>query len=237
MVSLSLSVCLTVCRGFHPTIDLVFGSSHLIPERDTLMSRKISNLSSFCKSNNITSTDLLKRFPSKADLLKRLIQDRLSPTDIHYITTSLGSAMNKDSRSTLEFGKELMTSWLWEEAVAIKLGLHTNPDACDSGRELLRSGINSQPDMLTTDGKAVEIVVDHTGFITKSGHLDLRGKKLQALIKANAMIVVAFPDGTTIMLDPSKCKVEHLPMHPVWNKPASRITIWDAKAKDLVCWM
>lgn len=158
-------------------------------------------------------------------MLKRLIQDRLSPSDIQYINSSLGSAMNKDSRSTLEFGKELMTSWLWEEAVAIKLGLHTNPDACDSGRELLRTGINCQPDMLTNDGKPVEIVVDHTGFIAKSGHLDLRGNKLQTLINANAMIAVAFPNGTIIMIDPSKCKVEHLAMHPVWNKPASRITI------------
>lgn len=189
------------------------------------MSRKISNLTSFCKSNNITSRDLLFRFDRKADLLKRLIQDRLSPSDIQYINSSLGSAQNKDSRSTLEFGKELMTSWLWEEAVAIKLGLHTNPDACDSGREFLRTGINCQPDMLTDDGKSVEIIVDHTGFITKSGHLDLRGNKLQALINANAMIVVAFPDGTTIMIDPSKCKVERLANHPVWNKPASRITV------------
>lgn len=150
---------------------------------------------------------------------------------------------NRDRRTPLEYGQDLVASWLFEDYLMKELsdaGLAISGAGADKNREILPNvKVSSSSDCeVTYKGvtRGLEIMNDYTGWWKKTHHIDLRDQKYSKIVRTNSLFLgVSNSDNTYVLIDkmatfPSK----FIPAHaPYGFKPAYQLTITDEDLKPL----
>lgn len=93
----------------------------------------------------------------------------------------------KDKRTELEYGKELVISYLEQCFLIDYFNLLHNrsyiPDGCDKEEIIKYDQITNDPDLKTEKGIKIEIVTDWTGYWLKHKKLHLRDSKFEHLLE------------------------------------------------------
>jgi len=150
---------------------------------------------------------------------------------------------NRDRRSPLEYGQDLVASWLFEDYLMKELseaGLSISGAGADKNREILPNvKVSSSSDCEVTykgKSKGLEIMNDYTGWWRKTHHIDLRDQKYSKIVRTESMFLgVSNSDNTYVLIKkmanfPSKFIQAHA---PYGFKPAYQLTITDEDLKPL----
>ena len=115
-----------------------------------------------------------------------------------------------DNRTPFEFAQALVTNWLLEDFLALKLstlGYRTNFNAPDRNRELSIDRVNSTPDLkMFIDGEwvPVEVKADYSGYAHNRGTIMLKASNYDAVLKCKASILfVDVPNKKFIVIPPT----------------------------------
>ena len=151
---------------------------------------------------------------------------------------------NKDSRSLLEYARDLVASWIFEDTIVQKLigaGLSTSLAGADRNREILATTkVSACSDCtIAFNGRHrhLEIMSDYTGWWEKTGHMELRDAKYAKLSRERALFLgICTVSQKYILLDfASQIKAQYIPSHrPYGGKPAYSITIENAALKKFL---
>ena len=144
---------------------------------------------------------------------------------------------NRDRRTPLEYGQDLVASWLFEDYLMRELtiaGLNIEGAGADKNREILpNTKVSSSSDsMVSFQGKqrCLEIMNDYTGWWRKTHHIDLRDQKYNRIVKKNSIFLgISNSDNSYVLINsmadfPSKFIQAHA---PYGFKPAYQLTITD----------
>ena len=150
---------------------------------------------------------------------------------------------NKDNRTFIEYGQDLVASWIYEDYLIEQLtqhGLSIERAGADKNREILaKTNVSSTSDCLVkynNCSRKLEIMNDYKGYWTKYGSVDLRDDKFEKLRNENAIFLGTAPiDKKYIFLDFSKqIDAEYISSHrPYGGKPAYKIKGIKKLLKDL----
>ena len=154
---------------------------------------------------------------------------------------SLQSLRHKrDSRSSKEYGLELVKNWFIEDVVAEKLSeqdFEASLTGEDSDREFLESTTTEHDLEVLKSGEKfrIEIITDFNGFWQESGLADLRDNKYEKWSQRENSVLLGLDleNQEFFLLTPENAEAERTRDHPVWNKPAYRIDITDVKFREL----
>lgn len=148
---------------------------------------------------------------------------------------------NKDSRSMLEYARDLVASWIFEDTIVQKLiaaGLSTSLSGTDKNREILATTkVSASSDCtIAFNGRHrhLEIMSDYTGWWESTGHLELRDSKYTKLSREKALFLgICTVSQKFILLDFSgQINARYIPSHrPYGGKPAYSINIEKAALK------
>lgn len=142
---------------------------------------------------------------------------------------------NRDARTPLEYGRDLVASWIFEDTLVQKLsegGLTSSLAGADRNREVLATTkVSASSDCRISDaGKSryLEIMSDYTGWWERTGHIDLRDSKYKKLQTEYALFLgVCTPSNQFILLDfAADLGATYIPEHiPYGGKPAYSIPV------------
>lgn len=142
---------------------------------------------------------------------------------------------NKDSRTPLEYGRDLVASWIFEDVLIAKLrdaGLNISLAGADQKREILRTAkVSANSDCeIEINGKyrAMEIMCDYKGWWSKKGVCDLRDFKYNELVNTKSLFlgVSTFDIKCFVMDFSTPQNAVYRPMHlPYGGKPAYSIKV------------
>jgi hypothetical protein len=151
----------------------------------------------FYKDQKFKDTNL-----DKAVLFSNLLLDRLTKDEASYLSSKL-NLPHKDNRTPIEYGKELVISWLIEDIVSKYLILSAN--GADAERDFLNeSEIKYASDFLI-NGRHLELYVSWTTYWTSVGKIDLRLDKYLNLLENRALLLgISILDKKFFLMDFSK---------------------------------
>lgn len=142
---------------------------------------------------------------------------------------------NRDSRTPIEYGRDLVASWIFEDTLVQKLaesGLTSSLAGADRNREVLATTkVSASSDCRISDaGKSrfLEIMSDYTGWWERTGHIDLRDSKYKKLQAEDALFLgVCTTSNKFILLDfTTDLGATYIPAHiPYGGKPAYSIPV------------
>lgn len=151
---------------------------------------------------------------------------------------------NKDSRSLLEYARDLVASWIFEDTIVQKLiaaGLSTSLSGTDQNREILATTkVSACSDCaIAFNGKRrhLEIMSDYTGWWESTGHMELRDAKFTKLSRERALFLgICTVSQKYILLDfAGRINARYIPSHrPYGGKPAYSINIERAALKKFL---
>ena len=108
----------------------------------------------------------------------------------------LSCIYNRDSRSPMEYARDLVASWLFEDFVLDEInasGMHAKLNGADRQRKVLPvSKVSSNSDIVVSyDGKKkqLELMNDYTGYWQKNGKIDLRDDKYRKLVQTASLFL------------------------------------------------
>ena len=142
---------------------------------------------------------------------------------------------NKDSRSLLEYARDLVASWIFEDTIVQKLnaaGLTTSLAGADRQREILATTkVSACSDcLIVLDGvsRHLEIMSDYTGWWERTGHMELRDAKFAKLSREKALFLgICTVSQKYMLLDfAGPINARYIPSHrPYGGKPAYSINV------------
>lgn len=142
---------------------------------------------------------------------------------------------HKDERSFLEYGQDLVASWVFEDdflKMMKEQGLIIKSSGSDKERVILSNkNVSSSSDFhVLLDGNIVslELMSDYTGYWSKEGQVDLRDSKFNKMKKEKSLFVgLSLTDDLFIIKDFSKdIEFTYIRNHrPYGFKPAYRFSI------------
>lgn len=147
---------------------------------------------------------------------------------------------NRDARSLIEYGQDLVASWLIEDLIIEELqnqGLNIKGDGSDKKREVLRAQkVSAGSDCLVVVGeksKKLELMCDYTGYWKRTKKIDLRDSKFNKMKSTNSLFLgISTIDNTYVLIDIPKTSASYIERHfPYGGKPAYSLTV---KREDLM---
>lgn len=142
---------------------------------------------------------------------------------------------NKDNRTFIEYGQDLVASWLFEDIIVKALNFNdikANLAGADSIREILaNASVSSASDLIIATGhinRCVEIMCDYTGYWGRSKLLHLRDAKHQKLEREKAILLCCdIANKEFFYFDYSnQINATHIVSHrPYGNKPAYELDL------------
>lgn len=155
----------------------------------------------------------------------------------------LSCSHNRDKRGVMEYGRDLVASWLFEDYIIHGLsecGLEIGKNGTDRNREILSSNNVSHTSDCTVrvNGKerCVELMCDYSGWWKRTGNVDLRDHKYEVMAQENSMLLgISFADKSYFLIgDMASEKAQYIPQHkPYGNKPAYRINVTENDLKPI----
>ena len=150
---------------------------------------------------------------------------------------------NRDSRTPIEYGQDLVASWIYEDTLMAELnycGLEIVGAGADRNREILANArVSAASDCCVSSGgssRKLEIMNDYGGFWSNVGKLNLRDDKFNKLAKEKSIFLgVAPQDKKYIIIDfANLVQSQLIPRHrPFGGKPAQEISITQDQLIDL----
>lgn len=149
---------------------------------------------------------------------------------------------NRDSRSPILYGQDLVASWLYEDYLMHELksaGLDIVGAGADKNREILpNTRVSTDSDCLVSFNgkqKGLELMNDHKGFWKKTHKCHLRDQKYNKIFRTGSIFLgVSTSDNTYFITDDiSSVPSKYLPVHPLWHKPAQELTITTADLRPI----
>lgn len=150
---------------------------------------------------------------------------------------------NRDRRTPIEYGQDLVASWLFEDYLMRELtiaGLNIEGAGADKNREILpNTKVSSSSDSTVSfqgRQRGLEIMNDYTGWWRKTHHIDLRDQKYNKIVKTKSIFLgISNSDNSYVLIDsmadfPSKFIQAHA---PYGFKPAYQLTIRDDNMSPL----
>lgn len=139
-------------------------------------------------------------------LAKQAISLRLSDINFDKLDKICNMSFNKDSRTSVEYGIDLIYGWLAEDMVAqflTKNGFGVKRTGVDSERKFLKSSqIKSDLDISVLHQgvwKQFDIYFDSNGYWYKYNKIDIRESKWKELQRSNAGMLCVSNYGFTIV--------------------------------------
>ena len=142
---------------------------------------------------------------------------------------------NRDRRSPIEYGQDLVASWLFEDYLMKELsdaGLIIEGAGADKNREVLpNTKVSSSCDCVVSyqgRQRGLEIMNDYTGWWRKKHQIDLRDQKFNKIVRTRSIFLgVSNSDNSYVLIDdissfPSKFIQAHA---PYGFKPAYQLQI------------
>lgn len=202
-------------------------------------SQKLDGLSNICRLAITTKYRLIyqyrnQSFPgtkiSKIQLFSNIIAGELSNEQSEYLE-SVCSLPNRDSRTPQEYARELVISWLLEDATEMlftQQGVKIVKSGSDKNREFLADGkITSEADnkiQFNNQTRNMEVIYDHTGFWKREGKIDLRHNKHNHLKQMEALLFcLSTQDMQAVVIDYSAVVDAKQEMHEIYQKPVMSI--------------
>ena len=150
---------------------------------------------------------------------------------------------NRDNRTPIEYGQDLVSSWLFEDYLInslIKNGLDIRKSGTDKKREILsKMSISSSSDC-KIHGKGrttgVEIINDYGGYWNRNRKIDLRDDKYRKISSTSTILLcISNNDNKYMVIDNiSKLPVNRIASHaPYGGKPAYSVDISGLEMKDI----
>lgn len=208
----------------------------------------IKNLKEKNQQNNMAKTyhELTNFFNMKLDVLAKKLkysydnililqgnEDELKSKFPETYQNLLSCLHNMDNRKPIEYARDLVASWLFEDFMVEKfkqLGYSLILSGKDKNRKILpniRVGSNSDTIFCYNDQNVnLEIITDFGKFWEKHKVLDLRDDKYNKMLSEKAILLaVSIIDKKFALIPISKSlKIERIPLHkPYGYKPATRI--------------
>ena len=150
-------------------------------------------------------------------------------------------AHNADRRNVMEYGKDLVASWIFEDVFLRNMketGLDISLAGADRIRKILsKDDVSSESDYLVriNDGLAIkmELASDYQDFMFNFHKLDLRDDKYPRLTREKSLLLAIHPslgNGRFALFDfRQEIKAEYIACHPVFEKPAYRLDVPEDK--------
>lgn len=150
---------------------------------------------------------------------------------------------HRDRRTPLEYGQDLVASWLFEDSLIQELknrGLCISKAGADRNREILATAkVSASSDCIVSylgKNRLLEIMNDYTGYWTRYRKIDLRDSKFSKLQESQSLFLgVSSVDNKYILLDMGK-EVEYKYINnyfPYGGKPAYSIKLPENIMKGL----
>ena len=116
---------------------------------------------------------------------------------------------NRDNRSYIEYGRDLVASWLFEDVLVQSLsnnGINILLSGADNNREILaNTRVSSNSDTtIEYNGHSMqmEIMSDYTGYWSRANKIDLRDDKFIRLKRTNSLFLgISTVDTKFVLLD------------------------------------
>ena len=150
---------------------------------------------------------------------------------------------NRDRRTPMEYGQDLVASWLFEDYLMDELqkaGITIERAGADKKREVLpNTKVSSSRDCLVSyRGKTrqLELMSDYTGYWSKNGKMELRDSKFTKMQRSGSLFLgVSIVDNKYILLDmKGEFESEYIPSYALYGfKPAYSIKLPKSSMKDL----
>ena len=150
---------------------------------------------------------------------------------------------NRDHRTAMEYGKDLVSSWLFEDLLMEELqkaGITIESAGPDKNREVLpTTKVSSSSDCLVSyNGKErlLELMSDYTGYWSKYGKMELRDSKFSKMKNSSSLFLgVSTKDNKYILLDMSReFEATFIPSYFLYGgKPAYSVKLPKAEMKEL----
>lgn len=151
---------------------------------------------------------------------------------------------NRDSRLPMEYARDLVASWLFEDFLIEMInesGMQAHSNGADKQRKILPgSKVLAKSDIIVSYGgkeKQLELMNDYKGYWQKYGRIDLRDDKYLELVKTTSLFLgISLANSGSlhnyILLDFSQeIPATYIPSHrPYGGKPAYSIQV----TKDLL---
>ncbi len=142
---------------------------------------------------------------------------------------------NRDARTPIKYGQDLVASWLFEDMLMLDLkqaGIDIQKAGADKNREVLSSQkVSSSSDCLIRykDKEILlELMCDYTGYWAKTHRMDLRDSKFEKMRDSQSLFLgVSLIDNTYILLDFTKeIEAKYIQSHwPYGGKPAYSVKL------------
>lgn len=155
----------------------------------------------------------------------------------------MGCNHNRDNRAPIQYGKDLVASWIYEDFLMEQLqlvGITIEGAGADKNREILaHAKVSAASDCLVTyNGKSrkLEIMNDYKGYWAKNRCLDLRDAKYNKLSNENSIFLGVAPlHKKYVLLDFSEnVEATFIPHHPPYGfKPVYQVPISQDALKEL----
>lgn len=155
----------------------------------------------------------------------------------------MGCNHNRDNRAPIQYGKDLVASWIYEDFLMEQLklvGITIEGAGADKNREILaHAKVSAASDCLVTyNGKSrkLEIMNDYKGYWANNRCLDLRDAKYEKLSRENSIFLGVAPlHKKYVILDFSeKIEATFIPHHPPYGfKSVYQVPISPDALKEL----
>lgn len=155
----------------------------------------------------------------------------------------MGCNHNRDNRAPIQYGKDLVASWIYEDFLMEQLqlvGITIEGAGADKNREILaHAKVSAASDCLVIyNGKSrkLEIMNDYKGYWAKNRCLDLRDAKYNKLSNENSIFLGVAPlHKKYVLLDFSEnVEATFIPHHPPYGfKPVYQVPISQDALKEL----
>lgn len=153
----------------------------------------------------------------------------------HTYSNLISCRHNRDARTPIEYGRDLVASWIFEDSLVQKLsegGLTSTLAGADRNREVLpTTKVSASSDCRISNAEKsryLEIMSDYTGWWERTGHIDLRDSKYKKLQNEDALFLgVCTLSNKFILLDfTANLGATYIPAHiPYGGKPAYSIPV------------
>lgn len=151
---------------------------------------------------------------------------------------------HSDRRTPLEYGRDLVASWLLEDHFLMLMNgssrFTVRLSGNDSKRLILKdTGVSTTSDFLLEAGDRkipIELMNDYTGFWARTQRLHLRDNKYQSLCRSKSLLLAAsIPTMQYALFDfGSEIPAKYIPNHPPYgNKPAYELSLSSGIFKSL----
>lgn len=148
----------------------------------------------------------------KSETFLNIIGNNLTGDQEKYIN-QICNLPNRDSRTPVEYARDLVISWMVEDMICDYLQLESN--GADAQRNFLKKGqIKYDSDFKYKD-RFLELYVNFTNYWTKTRKIDLRMDKHSHLVKNKSILLgIAFESCQFFIIDFAK---EKIPFYENYN--------------------